>query len=183
MDDIVEQPHRTSEEDPRNHILWILIKFFIDWDRKQYISKMLNKFKTMTIRDIMKNKVARKLLKRYLKTTYCYDSEAMILLRCHNISDRLVRDTSLFDDREIMDILLEFCPSSTWRNRVEQELEQYHNGLQLGIVLLLNELKRECVFDLEINGDYYRFRREVSDNSSHIKSLLRVIYDEKYNIE
>lgn len=179
----MEQSHRTSEEDHRNVVLWMFIRFFMKYDRKRFIGKMLDKFETMTIRDIMRNKVAKKLLKRYLRTTYCYDSEAMTLLRCYNISDRLVRDPSLFEDNEITDILLGFCPTSAWRSRLESELEQYRSGLQLGIVLILNDLKRECIFDLEINGDYYRFMREVRDRSSYMKSLLKVIYDEKYGTE
>lgn len=183
MDGIVEQAQQTSKGNDRNTILLIFIRVFLSWDRQQYVSKMLNKFIAMPIRDFLSNKIARKLLKRYLRATYRFDSEAMSLLKCYNMCDKLIKNTSILNDEEISNVLLEFCPTPHWRNKIEAEIIQYRNGLQFGIVLLLNDLKRECIFDLEINADYFRCMREVRDKSSLIKSLMRVIYNEKYNIE
>lgn len=181
MNIISDQVHEIQEEEDRSDILKIFLYLIIKWDRNYYVNRKLKKLSEMNIENILNEKFARKLFKKYLKLPLANSPENLHIVKRYNICNKLISDNSLMSNNDIINMLYTLCPSENWETRIWSELRQYRlYDRQFGIILLLNQLKEDCMFDLLTSVSYHQFKAEINRGTTQMRNLIKSIYNQFY---
>ena len=114
-------------------------------------------FSMMNVSTLIVHPTGRNLFQNFLRIGHRHDkSEAMINFECFEICNKLLTNTRMLRDQEMIDDLLSLCPSYLWEEKIREKIND-----QEMICQVLNELKHECVQNIESHNDYDRFRREL----------------------
>lgn len=120
-------------------------------------------FAMMNVSTLIVNTSGKTLFRNFLRIGHRHDkSEALVHLECFEMCDKFIRNINLIIDQDSIDDLYSSCPSFLWEQRITDAIQKStpdhrsHNTRQV-----LNELKRECVHNIESHNDYDRFRREL----------------------
>lgn len=129
-----------------------------------YTLEQIEHFTMMNVANLVVHADGKELFKSFLRIGHRNDqSEAMKLLECHEMCAQFLRDLHLIDDADRLDDLLALCPSYAWEQRITGAIDS-DKRTQSGraeIKRTLNELKGDCVHNIECHRDYGRFRQEL----------------------
>lgn len=115
---------------------------------------------TMNVSTLLVHQTGKTLLQNFFRIGYSTDkSEASVLLECHDICDKILRNACLIYDQYMFNDLFGLCPTFTWEQKITAALQKCNSHGEQEIIQLLNELKRECIQSIEAHNDYDRFRR------------------------
>lgn len=116
-------------------------------------------FAMMNVQTLIVHPAGKKLFEKFLTIGHHTDkSEAMELLNCYDLCDKVLKNRHPFQDQDVLDDLKSICPNFTWEDRITNQIE--NNNLN-HFRQVLKDLKRECVHSIECHHDYDRFRREL----------------------
>lgn len=181
MNGIMDQINDIQEEEDRNDILKFLLHLILKWDRSYYVQQKLKKLTDMSVEDILGDNFARNLFKKYLRLPLLNSPEILNTIKCYNICNKLIADTSLINDNTLINNLYSLCSSTEWESRIWSELRQHRvYDQQFGIIIVLNQLKQDCILDLITSGEYYQFKMEVKNKTNQMRLLIKSIYNENY---
>lgn len=135
----------------------------------------------MTLIGIINDPIARILFMKYIQLGQRTDSDAMIRLKCYMLCNSLLENTKLLRQTEIVDNLIELCPSYQWELKLKQNFSLHNKSHNKDIKPMLTFLKRESIIELEIHHEYHRFITDISSKSNIIKMILKNIYHENNN--
>lgn len=129
-----------------------------------YTLEQIEHFTMMSVANLVVHAEGKELFKNFLRIGHRNDkSEAMKLLECHEMCAQFLRDLHLIDDADRLDDLLALCPSYAWEQHITGAIDS-DKRTQSGraeIRRILNELKGDCVHNIECHRDYGRFRQEL----------------------
>lgn len=123
--------------------------------------EQIESYAMMNVKGIVNNDDSNKLLKTFLKIGHRSDkSNALILVECYEFCERILRD--LDSHQELMDDLLEVCPSFLWEQKIGDACEaKTPDEVNRQLQDVLTALKKECLGNIESDHDFTRFRREL----------------------
>lgn len=129
-----------------------------------YTLEQIEHFTMMNVANLLVHAEGKELFKNFLRIGHRNDkSEAMIMLECHEMCTQFLCNLHLIDDADRLDDLFALCPSYTWEQRITGAIgsdKRSHSG-HVEIKRILNELKCDCVHNIECHRDYGRFRQEL----------------------
>lgn len=116
-------------------------------------------FAMMNVHTLIVHPVGKKLFQNFLRIGHLTDrSEAMDLLDCYELCDKIQRNRHLIHNQDTIDSLLSTCPSWAWEERITNVIENNNNN---HLQQILNDLKIECIHSIECHHDFDRFKREL----------------------
>lgn len=117
---------------------------------------------TMSVSTLLVHQTAKTMLQNFFRIGYTTEkSEAMILLECHDMCNRILSNENLIYDQYMMNDLLGLCPTYAWEQKITTAVRNITPNAKQEIAQALNELKLECIYSIESHNDYDRFRREL----------------------
>lgn len=127
----------------------------------QLTFEQIETYAMMNVKGVIHNEDSNKLLKTFLKIGHRSDkSNALILLECYECCDRILSD--LESHQEHLDDLIELCPTFLWEQKINDACEaDTSDEIKRQLDVVLNDLKKECLCNLESDHDFARFRREL----------------------
>lgn len=130
-----------------------------------YTLEQIENFTMMNVANLISHTDGKELFKKFLRIGHLNDkSEAMKLLELHEMCTKFLCDLRLIDDADQLDDLLAMCPSFTWEERITDAIDRDKrttHSQHTDIVRILNDLKTDCVHNIECHRDYDRFRQEL----------------------
>lgn len=118
----------------------------------------IESYAMMNVKGIIHNAEANKLLKTFLQIGHRSDkSNALLLLECYELCERIVGDLDSYRDH--LDDLYELCPSFLWEQKINDASDADDAHRQLGEIL--TDLMKECAGNIEGDTDFTRFQEEL----------------------
>lgn len=120
----------------------------------------------MAVKEIIHNKKGNKLFREYIQSNQT-NGLTLKYLEFYDFSDRVLSDLSSVHLR--VEQLLEMCPEEIWKKKindardVDDEKQQFKE--------ILNELRYECLLNIEHEPEYDGFIRELVALYKKKKSL------------
>lgn len=113
----------------------------------------IENFAMMSAAGLINNDRGRKLFTAFLKIGHRKDKSNVVqLLQCYDLCNQALQDNNNFKD--YLEDLYEACPSYIWEEKLGEMTQDNLNEI-------LEELKLECVNNIEDHNDFDRFRREL----------------------
>lgn len=117
-------------------------------------------FAKMSVSCLVVHKTGKRLFENFLRIGYHNDkSEVLMHLKCFEKCNQFLRNLQIMiHDQDSIQEFTSLCPSFVWEQRFTSSIQT--NNLQI-LQQTLNDLKLECVQNIECNNDYDRFKREL----------------------
>lgn len=131
------------------------------WGCSDLTLKEIESFILMKVKEIIDTEKSNILFKSYLQSTQTADESVTLkYLEFYEISNRIQSDsTSLQDD---LPQLLETCPEEIWKQKINDARAVDGNiGNNQQLKQVLNELKEECLDNIEHERDFEEFFKEL----------------------
>lgn len=129
-----------------------------------YTLEQIEHFTMMNVANLIAHTDGKELFKNFLRIGHRNDkSEAMQMLECHEMCTKFMCNLHLIDDADQLDDLFALCPSFIWEQRIQDAIDsdKRAQASHTEIKRVLNELKYDCVHNIECHRDYGRFRQEL----------------------
>lgn len=127
--------------------------------------EQIEHFAMMNIASLIAHSEGKPLFKNFLRIGHRNDkSEAMEFLECYEMCEKLLKHLHLIHDHDQLDDLFAVCPSFTWEERITEAVEKdkkHHYHSHVEAIHVLNELKRNCLHNIECHRDFGRFHAEL----------------------
>lgn len=127
--------------------------------------EQIEHFAMMNIASLIVHPEGKPLFKNFLRVGHRNDkSEAMEFLECFEICEKLLKHLNLIHDDDQLDELFAVCPSFTWEERITEAVKKdkkHHLNSHVETIHVLNELKRNCIHNIECHRDFGRFHMEL----------------------
>lgn len=166
-----------------NNWSWpIFTKLMKRWQRKTFINQQLLRIRNLSFHEITSDFVGRKLILKYLQGVNRIHPEALLFFKCHLACDRILRERDpILNESEIIAVLYSLGPSVAWTRIIKSCFSKFEGNTQHEkIILALNELKRESLFEIEIGWERHQLNTELINGTNTIRNLLKNIYHEIY---
>lgn len=151
------QNSRRSDPSPVDHRV---LRCFCGCSQLKF--EQVEQFAMMSVSAIVMHPTANPLFHNFLRIGHRTDkSGALLSLECYELCDKIINNTSS-NNADDIEALIELCSSFEWEEKLnalygsDKKLHDKYNLMQL-----LNELKRECVLNIECHHDFVRFRKEL----------------------
>lgn len=169
------------EEMEKQRGIYNRIKTFLrETRRKNFIKNQLERISIMTLSDMIMDPMVEILIFRYLlKEHQLGILEIKTLWQCYKISEKILWNTDLINDREIIESLLRTCPPIIWEHDIINLAEQSkkHKNHK-HIVIMIKKLMDECIMDMECTTSYYSFYSDIAFRAKKLKKYLGELFDD-----
>lgn len=160
----------------------IFSKLYKNWQRKAFIRQQSLRIRNLKFQEVAADHIGKKLILRYLRGGNHGCSEALLFYKCHLSCDRLLREREIpLNESEIVAVLYGLNTSVAWAEVIKScfsKFEDRNSGDKL--ILALNEMKRESLYEIEIGWEHSQLRTELNNDTKFIKDILEEIYIEIY---
>lgn len=159
IDELIPQSTINEEKIKKKHNIFanFFVSIFMKIDRKAFINLQLEKLQHMTLIGIINDPIAKKLFAKYIQLGHRCDSESTTHLKCYYLCNKILENSKLLSEINILENLIELCPSYAWEQKIRKNLTQQKESQTKDIKSMLTFLKRESIIELECHQDYHRF--------------------------
>lgn len=160
----------------------IFSKLFKKWQKKTFIQQQMLRIGNLRFHEMATDSIGRKVILKYLRGGNHGCSEALLFYKCHLACDRLLGERDLpLNEPEIIAVLYNLGASVAWARVIKScfsKFEDCRSGDKL--ILALNEMKRESLYEIEIGWEHSQLRTELNNNTRFMKNIFKDIYLEIY---
>lgn len=129
--------------------------------------EQIEQFCMMSLSGVITHPLAKSLFRTFLRIDHRTDkSNALLSLECFELCDKIITSntiSSMTINVDDIDALMELCPSFDWEEKINDAIESDKQQVcdKCNLTKILQELKQECVRNIECHNDFDRFRREL----------------------
>lgn len=122
----------------------------------------IENYALMNVSGIVNNPTTNQLFKTFLRLgQQSVKSRAMERLECFECCNRIL-DLSPEQRTNLIDDLIDVCPSYAWEEKINRAFDADDKAKSVNhLNRILDELKIECLNEIESHNDFDRFRREL----------------------
>lgn len=164
----------------RGRLMKFILSLYIRVDKRMFVNRQVRRLSAMAFNEINTDQIGKKRIQKY----FCYrrnsESDMMLHFRCYNTCETFLRSNErVFEENEIIAILYSLGRTIEWAQILKTCFDRYQNTLpECRLITALNDLKRTCLYEMEISFDRFRFRRDIASRTAFIRSLIGNIYDD-----
>lgn len=175
------EPENMEKKEQQQSIFDRFKKIYRATRRQNFIKNQMERISTMTLCNMVNDSVIEILIFRYLMNEHPLGLiEMKSLWRCYRISEQILWNTDLINDRETIEELLHLCPPIIWEHDISMLAEQSkkHKNHK-HICIMMKKLMEECLMDMECTSSYHCFYTDIAFRASKIQKYLGKIYDDR----